>query len=78
MESQVTVTEPKPIRSAQAAGHLQGMVSIAGEAPSGYWVDKSGQGVNQGIAIGGDMEPQKLVIVSGVGNNRNLLRRKNL
>ena len=56
--------------------HIQRVKGIAGDAPARCGIVKPGQGVGHGIQVGGNMQAVEFVIVPGVDDDGQALRRE--
>ncbi len=66
---EVRVADPEPRFLAVALEHPQGAVRVAGHAPAAHRVDEAGQGVEDAVEVGADVEAEQLEVVASVDDD---------
>src|SRR6202008_3520577 len=72
MRCQVTVAEPKPVRSAKTSKLLQKAPAFLGNAPAGCRIGDARKGVHDSIKVGRNVQTQMLEIVAGIDDDREI------
>ena len=66
---EVAVAEVEPASVAEAFEGVDDVEGVALEAPAGLGVDDAGEGVDDDVGIGGDVQAEHLDVVGNVGDN---------
>ncbi len=67
---EVAVGEAEPAGGAEALQALEGVEAVVADAPAALGVDFAAEPVGDEVGVGGDVDPERLDVVAGVGDHR--------
>ncbi len=78
MEAEVEVAEPEPVLPAPAAHRFERLPGLAGPAPAALRVVETGEGVEDRVEVGGDVQAEHLEVVADVADDGQLPGREHV